>query len=308
MPCNRAGRCAPRGLPASPAQSQSVGRLLDQLVKLSGTSLPVLIVGEKGLGRTALARSLHALANRKGPLSVLNATDHDVPHEELLFGAEPDFGRIRRRGALDAREGTVIVENAGGLGEAAQQHILAWLERGETERIGGTRSYSPQARLVLIATAEDIAAGRLANELTDQLQAGRIEIKPLRDRPEDIPAYARLYLEALGEARQAGTLEISADGYRVLFAHDWRENTRELRRVVEQAAMMSEGPTIGSDVLQAVIEASDGSLAAGRPMVERDWILDALRRHRFRRGETATFLGISRKTLYNKMRRAGLLD
>ncbi|NDV86571.1 sigma-54-dependent Fis family transcriptional regulator [Aurantimonas aggregata] len=289
-------------------QSSTVARLLEQLVRLSATSLPVLVVGERGLGRTMLARSLHALGGKRGPLTVLNASDCEVPHEELLFGAEPDFGRVRRRGALDARDGTVIVENAGDLGEAAQQHLLAWLERGTIESVGGTRSYSPQGRLVLIATGTQLSEGRLASELAQRLRSGRIDVQPLRDRPEDIPAHARLYLEAIGEARQMGTLEISADGYRVLFAHDWKENTRELRRVVEQAAVVSDGRAIGSDILRSIIDASHGTDGTGEPLAEKDWILDALRRHRFRRGETATFLGISRKTLYNKMRRAGLLD
>jgi predicted TIM-barrel enzyme/transcriptional regulator with AAA-type ATPase domain len=289
-------------------QSKAVARLLEQLVRLSATSLPVLVVGERGLGRTMLARSLHALGGRRGPLTVLNAGDGEVPLEELLFGAEPDFGRVRRRGALDARDGTVIVENAGELGEAAQQHLLAWLERGAIEPVGGTRSYSPQGRLVLIATETELAEGRLAGELAERLRSGRIDVQPLRDRPEDIPAHARLYLEAIGEARQMGPPEISADGYRVLFAHDWQENTRELRRVVEQAAVISDGRAIGSDILRSIIDASHGPGETGEPLAEKDWILDALRRHRFRRGETATFLGISRKTLYNKMRRAGLLD
>lgn len=289
-------------------QSGAVARLLEQLVRLSATSLPVFVVGERGLGRTMLARSLHALGGRRGPLTVLNAGDGEVPLEELLFGAEPDFGRVRRRGALDARDGTVIVENAGELGEVAQQHLLAWLERGAIEPVGGTRSYSPQGRLVLIATETELVERRLAGELAERLRSGRIDVQPLRDRPEDIPAHARLYLEAIGEARQMGTPEISADGYRVLFAHDWQENTRELRRVVEQAAVISDGRAIGSDILRSIIDASHGPGETGEPLAEKDWILDALRRHRFRRGETATFLGISRKTLYNKMRRAGLLD
>ncbi|MDY8109279.1 phosphoenolpyruvate hydrolase family protein [Fulvimarina sp. 2208YS6-2-32] len=251
-------------------QSAAVARLLDQLVRLSATSLPVLVVGQRGLGRTMLARSLHALGGKRGPLKVLNAADRDVPHEELLFGAEPDFGRVRRRGALDARDGTVIVENAGELSEAGQLHLLAWLERGTIEPVGGTRSYSPQGRLVLIATDTDLADQRLAGALVQRLRSGRIDVQPLRDRPEDIPAHARLYLEAIGEARQMGALDISADGYRVLFAHDWKENTRELRRVVEQAAVLCGGGSIGSDILRTIIGSSNASGGTGEPLAEKD--------------------------------------
>lgn len=289
-------------------QSQSVARLLEQVVRVSSTNLPVLVVGEKGLGRTMLARGLHALSGRRGPITALNGADDSTPHEELLFGAEADFGRVSRRGALDAPGVTVIVENGGQLNEVAQQHILDWLLRGTAERIGGTRSYGPQARLILIALPEDVTTGRLAPDLVEQLHAGRIDIQPLRDRPEDIPANARLYLNAIGEARQLGPVDISADGYRILFAHEWTENTRELRRVVEQAAVLSGGRTIGSDTLRAVVGAPASEPDTIKPLAEKDWILDALRRHRFRKGETANFLGISRKTLYNKMRRWDLLD
>lgn len=288
-------------------QSRSVALLLEQLVRLSGTNLPVLVVGEKGLGRTMLARSLHTLANRRGPSARINAADRDVPHAELLFGKESDFGHVRRRGVLDAQDASVIVENAGELSEAAQQHILSWLEHGTVERVGGTRSYRPHARMVLIVTPDELAQGLLRADLVERLQSGRIDIQPLRDRPEDIPAHARLYLEAIGEARQMAPIEVTADGYRTLFAHDWKENTRELRRVVEQAAVISDGRSIGSETLRAVIGASESAGNSGEPLAEKDWILDALRRHRFRRGETATFLGISRKTLYNKMRQVGLL-
>lgn len=130
----------------------------------------------------------------------------------------------------------------------------------------------------------------------------------MRERPEDVPALARHRLAVLG-----GTRQISADGYRLLLAHGWPGNTPELRAVIDRAALHTEGNTIGSAALSAAIghgPSGDGADddALVQPLSERDWLLDALRRNRFRRGDTAAYLGVSRKTLYNKMRRMGLLE
>lgn len=284
-------------------QSDFVSRLLDRLVRVAATNLPVLIVGEPGLGRVAMARSLHALSGRRGPLTVVNPQGTEGPLEELLFGAEAAFGRTRRSGLLEARDATIVIENAGSMDAAMQDRLIDLFERGESERVGGSRSYQASARLVLIAQS-----GELRSALSERLKPGAVEVWPLRDRPEDIPAYARLYLGGVGEQRQGGGFEITPDGYRTLFAHSWPENTKELRQVLEQAILLASGSQIGSAEFEAVIAKATSNAGAGVLGGERDWILDALRRHRFRRGETASSLGVSRKTLYNKMRQHGLLD
>jgi DNA-binding NtrC family response regulator len=211
---------------------------------------------------------------------------------------------------LEAPQGTVIVEDADHLSPAAQARLADWLERGEFERVGGERPVQAQARLVAIMRPPESSANgvALAAEVLRHFDASRIDVPPLRDRPEDIPSYARLVLEAVGLGRGGAKLEISADGIRTLFAHSWPENTRELRRVVEKAAIAAEGPVLGSAEIAAAIESTEKDAPSPPPMAEKDWIVDALRRNRFRRGKTADFLGISRKTLYNKMRLHGLME
>jgi DNA-binding NtrC family response regulator len=164
--------------------------------------------------------------------------------------------------------------------------------------VGGARVHEAQARLIVIdqpPAAGGDGAG-LRPELLLRLKAGQIVVPALRDRLEDIPACTRMYLAAVGASKQLGQLEVSPDGYRTLFAHTWPGNTRELRRVLEQAAVAAQGPLIGSAELAAAIGARSAA-AADRPMAEKEWILDGLRRNRFRRGATAAFLGLSRKTL-----------
>jgi predicted TIM-barrel enzyme/DNA-binding NtrC family response regulator len=289
-------------------QSAEIRDMLAQAVRLAGTSLPVLVVGERGLGRTTLARSIHALGKRRGPAIVFNARTSDTDHEEFLFGAEPSYGRVRRTGAMETAHATIIIEDADHLSEATQRRCADLLERGEFERVGGERPVQAQARFVAIMTPATNGGGLLP-ELLHHFGASRIDVPALRDRPEDIPAYARLVLEAVGVSRSAAALEITADGMRRLFAHSWPDNTRELRRVVERAAVACETSMIGAHDIAVAIETRNSAMESRPPpMEEKEWILDALRRNRFRRGKTAQFLGLSRKTLYNKMRRHGLLE
>lgn len=289
-------------------QSAAIRAMLEQAVRLAGTSLPIFVVGERGLGRTTLARSIHALGKRRGPAIVFNARTSEADHDEFLFGAEPSFGRVRRNGAMETAHATIIVEDADHLSEGTQKKLADLLERGEFERVGGERPVQAQARLVAITVPPSRSGDGLLPELAHHLGASRIEVPALRDRPEDIPAYARLVLQAVGIGRGTDPLEITADGIRTLFAHSWPDNTRELRRVVERAAVACETRTIGAADIAAAIEDRNRAQHAVQPMREKEWILDALRRNRFRRGKTAEFLGLSRKTLYNKMRRHGLLE
>jgi len=284
-------------------QSEFVLAVLDQAVRLAPTALPILISGPAGLGRGTLARGIHALSDRQGPLLTLRAPDAGDEAEAVLFGAGPN-----RRAMLARLGATIVIEGADALPPAVQRRLAEWLEH--TGLVGAGATPGDGARLVLIKQPPGNDAPALDPALARRLEPGRIDIAPLRDRPEDIPAIARHVLSLL-DAGRAQTRQISADGYRLLLAHAWPGNIPEMRAVIERAAVNAEGAVIGSAALAAAIGAA-GSAEAGteapQAMTERDWLLDALRRNRFRRGDTAAFLGLSRKTLYNKMRRAGLLE
>ena len=287
-------------------QSEFVISVLEQITRLAATRLPVQICGEAGLGRTTLARALHPLSRREGPLLTLRAGNPETPPDIALFG-----DGTRRQGFLLRPGSTVVIENAETLSPELQRRLADWLEDEALmasdlpQNATGTVT---NARLVLVCrTGIDAKAG-LVPALSRRLQAGRVEIPPLRERPEDVPALARHRLGMLGYGQQ-----ISADGYRLLLAHPWPGNIPELRSVIDRAALDSEQMTIGSAQISAAIghkatAESDVSDHSRQPVTERDWLLDALRKNRFRRGDTAAYLGISRKTLYNKMHRFGLLE
>ncbi|MFN4154179.1 MAG: phosphoenolpyruvate hydrolase family protein [Paracoccaceae bacterium] len=284
-------------------QSEFVLSVLDQALRLARTGLPVLISGAAGLGRGALARGLHALSDRQGPLLTLRAADVGEEAEAVLFGAGP-----ARRAMLARLGATVVIEGADALPQTVQRRLADWLE--QPTPLPTSAGAAEVARVVLIKQPPGLGGAALDPALAQRMEPGRIDIAPLRDRPEDIPALARHILSLLG-AGQAQHRQISAAGYRLLLAQGWPGNIPELRAVIERAAVNTKGAVIGSAALAAAIgAAASGAAEVETPqaMTERDWLLDALRRNRFRRGDTAAFLGVSRKTLYNKMRRAGLLD
>ena len=284
-------------------QSEFVMAVLDRVSRLAPTGLPILIRGEAGLGRGALARGLHALAERQGPLLSLRAPEVGEAAEDILLGAGPT-----RRAMLARLGATVVIEGAEVLAPHVQLRLAEWLEQGELLPTGLRATES--ARLILIKQPEGAGGAALEPALAQRLEPGRIDMTPLRDRPEDIPAIAR-HILSLVDAGQAQHRQISAAGYRMLLAQAWPGNTPALRTVIAQAAVNTKGPVIGSTALAVAIRDLDpGAVEMDLPqqMTERDWLLDGLRRNRFRRGDTAAFLGVSRKTLYNKMRREGLLE
>jgi DNA-binding NtrC family response regulator len=160
-----------------------------------------------------------------------------------------------------------------------------------------------------VATAVLGSAEGLRDDLLARLEPGRLLVPPLRKRPEDLPLIARAILSGLwSEAREAAP-EIDPSGHRVLMTHPWPSNVHELRTVLSKAATLTRDGRIDAGSLAPFLaEANAASPSPAEPVDERAWILDALRRNRFRRAETAAFLQISRKTLYNKMRRHSLLD
>jgi len=306
-------------------QSAAMQTVISQIDRLSKLSLPVLIVGEVGTGRMTVARSLHVLRRRGGSFIQLLAAEVNRAPEKVLgatFGSadravhlrkiDTTAPRLAHEGVLLRDNATVVIDNAEELNAEALEIIQNWDEElrpsGKDDQVSG-------ARLILIsqpAREFDLAVLHL-------FQAAIIQIPPLRDRPEDVLAYSRHYLSQLAPVSPTGApmgpkLELLPDAIRRLYAHDWPGNIRELRKVIVQATMRAKNGLVGaselswlSNVQKAEDNIVDEDSVALNPMTEAEWLLDALRRNRFRRGETADFLGISRKTLYNRMSSLGLL-
>jgi predicted TIM-barrel enzyme/transcriptional regulator with AAA-type ATPase domain len=275
--------------------SAAMARMVERIARLVATDLPVLVLGEAGSGKTTVARAVHVASRRTGPFLVLDAAS-DRAIEPKLFGDGAGRGR---QGALNFENATVVIENVTALTPALQLRLARFVERGVFERFG--RIGAERARLVVTATPGD----ELGADLGPRVAAGRVDVPPLRERPEDVPLLVRALAQGLAREPRRTPLDIEPAAFRLLMTHDWPGNLHELRGVLARAAAETAGEPVGADLLRRLLRAEPEARA--EPVGdERAWIIDALRRNRFRRGETAAFLGVSRKTLYNKMRRYGL--
>ncbi len=269
--------------------SDAMVRVRREIARLAKTRQTILLVGAPGTGKEMVARSLASEARCREFITVAS----DEWAEESLFGAAAGNSRRHAAGRLGLLEGgpetAIFIENAATLTRSLQAPLLAAVESGRFLRLGDGRTQPVTARIIL--AANDVAS--MEPRLLDLLSTARIDLPPLVQRLEDLPLLIAHFLKMAGHA--PGKVDPSI--YRLLMAHHWPRNVGELRSVIERAVVTAAGAMISADHLPP-FDAPTGVPPGGS---ERDWILDALRRHRFRRTETAAFLGISRKTLYNKM-------
>ncbi|WP_051341124.1 sigma-54-dependent Fis family transcriptional regulator [Azospirillum halopraeferens] len=285
-----------------------------RLEHLAADGGPVWVAGPEGSGRSLVASLLHARGPRRQRQPV--TVDARRLEADWLFGAEPgEAGGRRRQGWVEVANGTtLIVTHAEHLAADVQAELAAFVDNGVFRRRGGHDSLRSSAKMVLVGTAAlgDAARdGALIPELAHRLAHRDIQLVPLRERLDDIPLLVERFAAALRPG--AGPVRLTPAAFRRLITYDWPGNLRELRAVVEQA-LHGAGDVIDAGALPPLDGARPSPARSGpddgraEREAEREWLLDGLRRHRFRRGETARFLGLSRKTLYNRMRLHGLLD
>lgn len=300
--------------PGIVAESETLRNLFRQAFRVAPTSAAVLLTGESGTGKEIFARLIHARSNRaSGPMVTVNmgAVPEQLAESEL-FGHEKgaftgaDTSRAGRFEEADG--GTLFLDEIGELPLSLQPKLLRVLETGEFRRIGGTTDRRANVR-VIAATNRDlereVTAGRFREDLFYRLNVFPLRIPPLRERREDIIPLAELFL---GPWKK----RLSPAAARLLAAWSWPGNARELRNVVERAAILADGDMIlPEDLPDALRNAprSDRPDAPDRPLMEeaqRRAIREALEKTGGNRTKAAQLLGISRRSLIYKLRAYGL--
>ncbi|RMG44959.1 MAG: sigma-54-dependent Fis family transcriptional regulator [Acidobacteria bacterium] len=303
------------------AAMRPVLRLID---RLAPSGLPVLILGESGVGKELVAREIHRRSERgDGPFVDLNCAA--IPEnllESELFGHEKGAftgAGSSRAGLLEAADGgTLFMDEVGELPAGLQVKLLRVLETMSFFRVGGRKKVDVDVRLVA-ATNRDLAAeaqrGAFRADLYYRINAGTIHVPPLRERVEEIRPLAKAFL-----AQVRPGLELPEEVLARLEAYSWPGNVRELRNVIERAALLARDGRIGlEDLPREIIDprpAAPGASPAlpageGRSTlppnaslqeIERQRILEVLERTRWHRGRAAQILGISVRTLYRKIK------
>ncbi len=297
--------------------------VLDLLRRVAPAAASVVIQGPSGAGKEAAGRMVHDLSPRRhGPFIPVNCAALPAPLVEAeLFGHERGAftgARDRRPGLLEmASGGTLFLDEVADLPLEVQGTLLRVLEDGRVRRLGGNSEIDVDLRVV-VATHRDlraeVRAGRFREDLYFRLAVFTIDVPPLAERLDDVADLARHFAGLLAAEAGRPAPELGPEVLQALREHSWPGNVRELRNVVERALILGDGRAIRTaDLPPEILRRSGGEeirVQLGRPLdeVERDYLLATLRRFGGNRTRTAEALGVSPKTLYNKLRRYALDD
>jgi len=296
--------------------------------KAARSDVPVVLVGETGVGKETLARRIHEASSRAaGPFVSVSCGALPVALAEgTLFGFEagaiPGAGSAQAGRVEAAHGGTLFLDDVDALDGPSQTRLLQTLEEGAVIRLGRTDPRPVDLRWVA-ATQRDLRAlvdeGRFREELLYRLEVLRIEVAPLRERPADILPLALRFLRELSAGRRVA---LAPDALRALESHDWPGNVRELRNALERALALQEGPLLRAADLGLRRDSTPTRGATGRRgsssppagddlrghvnEAERDAIVAALEAEGGNQTKAAARLGIARRTLIYKMERYGL--
>ncbi|WP_439596921.1 sigma-54-dependent transcriptional regulator [Falsiroseomonas sp.] len=325
---------ATREADAPLARDAAMTTLMARAATLARAEASVLLTGESGTGKEVMARHLHALSKRaRGPFVALNcAALPETLLESELFGHEKGAfsGAIAtRKGKFEQAEGgTLLLDEIGEMDPRLQAKILRVIQEREVDRLGGGAPLKVDVRIIAAThrdLAAEVAAGRFREDLYFRLNVVALRIPPLRERPADILPLAEHFCARYAQVNGLPPRPLSPLARHLLLAHAWPGNVRELENAIHRAVLLAEGPEIGPEAIElarpatpppvatptptpeapAAAPAPGGKVASlvGRKVeeVERELILETLSHCLGNRTRAAEILGISIRTLRNKL-------
>jgi len=311
-------------------RDDSMAKVVKLAQQIAGADASVMITGESGTGKEVLARYLHARSQRarKPFISVNCAAIPENLLESELFGHEKGAftGALGRRiGKFEeANGGTLLLDEISEMDGRLQAKLLRAIQERVIDRVGGSRPVPVDIRIIATSNrnlTEAVREGKFREDLLFRLNVVNLKIPPLRERPADIDELAQYFVKKYSDANGLPARPLSAEARRALGLHRWPGNVRELENTLHRAVLLSSGPEIGVDGILspdgARLGSSTGSTAAqaaataeqitrhmvGRTVaeVERDLILETLKHCLGNRTHAANILGISIRTLRNKL-------
>jgi two-component system response regulator FlrC len=312
-------------------RDDAMAKVVKLAQQIASSEASVLITGESGTGKEVLARFVHARSGRsKKPFICVNcAAIPETLLESELFGHEKGAftGAVARRiGKFEeASGGTLLLDEISEMDVRLQAKLLRAIQERVIDRVGGTRPVPVNIRIIATSNrnlAEAAREGKFREDLLFRLNVVNLKIPPLRERPADIIELAQFFAKKYAEANGVPLRPLSAEARRALSLHPWPGNVRELENTIHRAVLLSTGAEIGVDgiltpdgarldqargpaaVVHAAMAAEQVTRAlVGRTVadVERDLILETLKHCLGNRTHAANILGISIRTLRNKL-------
>jgi DNA-binding NtrC family response regulator len=310
-----ASHCGAQPLGVSPAMRR-LDKMLARVAPLDST---VLVTGETGSGKEIVARRIHALSGRDPFIAVNCAALVETLAESELFGHERGAftgANHSHAGAFErASGGTLFLDEIGDMPLHLQAKLLRILQERSLLRVGGSRSVALDTR-VLVATNCDldarVADGKFREDLYFRINVVNLTLPALRERREDILWLARRFIGEFSSRLNEAPFRLDSDAEQYLMEHKWPGNVRELRHAIERACIFAGSDNLSRADLCFEINAATSAdfkrrkLASYLADCERRYIENILASNAWRIGNTAELLGISRKSLWEKMKRFGI--
>jgi DNA-binding NtrC family response regulator len=308
------------------AQSEKMQAVLALVERVAPSNVTVLIGGESGVGKDLIARAIHEHSQRaSGPFIKINSTA--IPEtllESELFGYEKGAfsgATASKPGKFElADRGTLFLDEIGDVPASIQVKLLRVLQEREFERLGGTKTHKVDVRLIA-ATNRDLRAAleekTFREDLYYRLNVVAIDIPPLRDHKEDIPALVKFFLEKFARESNASPKSITPDAMKLLMDFRWPGNVRELENVIQRAVTLGTGDKLEMADIQLDTRIQRGN-SSGNPFVlpegmtldqwEQETIREALKRANGNKSQAARMLGLSRNALRYRLSQMGVAD
>jgi len=317
-------------LPGFICASAAMTRVTEQIQRLQGHDLTVLITGESGTGKDLVARAIHGGSPRKAAMFLpynCTTTSRDMADSQLFGHRRGSFtGAVSDQAGLirTAGGGTLLLDEIGDLPLDIQPKLLRFLEQGEVMPVGDSRPQRVDVR-VLAATNADleqrVVEGRFREDLYYRLSVIRIHVPPLRDRREEIPHLSTLFLRESLERFDKPDVQLSSRTLDLFANYWWPGNVRQLRNEIQRAVAMSPpsgvidpqhlsaeltAPAAAAGAVTTTPATPTGRLAPAIERIEREMIRATLGRTAGNISEAARTLGLTRRGLYLKIRRLGV--
>jgi two-component system response regulator HydG len=302
-------------------QSEVMGNLMKMIDRVAPSGANILVLGESGTGKELIARSIHDRSNRKNkPFIAINCGAlRETLLESELFGHEKGSftGAYNRKIGLAeaANGGTLFLDEIGELDPAIQAKLLRFIQEGEMFRVGGKEPIKVDIRLICATNREldqEVVRGNFREDLFYRINTIVVSAPPLRRRKEDIPSLVNHFLNNSQHAYLNRGRSVSEDAMKILMKYEWPGNIRELQNVCERLQILSDGHMImlndlpenirNPETQKDVIEYDPNMTLHD---LEKRYILKALQHFGGNKTQAANNLGITIKTLYNKLHEYG---
>jgi len=302
------------------ARSQRMQEIFSRLPAIAASKTSVLITGESGTGKELIAYALHANSDRRHePFVVVNCSSlsEGLLESEIFGHVKGAFtgAYVDKPGRFElANKGTVFLDEIGEMSLATQVKLLRVLEHGEFERVGANQTIKVDVRIVAATNRNLVQAvkrGTVREDLYYRIRVFPIELPPLRDRMEDLPLLINHFIEKFNKIMRKDVRQVTSDCLAALEHYHFPGNIRELQNIIEHAFVCCESPIIQIEHLPPDIQRHDRSVAGTNSLealeeIEGEIIHEVLQKTGWRYKEASERLGVSRSTLWRKIRLLGI--